>query len=76
MGGFSPLGYDPMDRTLVICSGTIKVGNVLPHEKMFPNGDGIASPECSLRWSVNRDHPHQPSINCLQGHFGVPGDAP
>ena len=25
---------------------------MLPHEEMFPSGDGVASPECSLRRST------------------------
>jgi hypothetical protein len=29
---------------------------VLPHEKMFPAGYGVASPECSLRRSVALVH--------------------
>jgi len=34
------------------CSATIWMRNVLPHENMFPDSDGIASPECSLRRPV------------------------
>ena len=43
-------------RTRACCGATIRMRVVLPHEKMFPDGDGVASPECSLRLSVDFVH--------------------
>ena len=50
---------------LIACCATIWVRVVLPHGKMFPDGDGVASPKCSLRRPVDLVH------FLVDGHCGA-----